>query len=107
VLNEGTYYSTLYLQVDGNRPAGAGSNINGILDKAWETASFAELLEAPPSALQGLAPWCGVAAVVTAAATVISQQLLTSTVRKCVMHFLLQPRQQLMTDSQHQSVSSS
>eukprot|EP00878_Enallax_costatus_P041530 GHUV01048336.1.p2 GENE.GHUV01048336.1~~GHUV01048336.1.p2 ORF type:complete len:189 (+),score=58.83 GHUV01048336.1:420-986(+) len=39
----------------GKRPAGARSNINGILDKAWETASLQEILAASPSALQGLA----------------------------------------------------
>ncbi|KAF8061893.1 hypothetical protein HT031_004153 [Scenedesmus sp. PABB004] len=38
-------------------PAGAASNFNGIVDKAWESASLTELLAAPPSALQGLAPW--------------------------------------------------
>jgi hypothetical protein len=41
----------------GKRPEGASSNINGIVDKAFEVVSFKELLAAPPSALQGLAPW--------------------------------------------------
>lgn len=41
----------------GARPAGALANINGIVDQAYEAASFAELLESPPSCLQGLAPW--------------------------------------------------
>jgi hypothetical protein len=42
---------------EGKRPEGAACNINGIVDKAFESASFTELLAAPPSALQGLAPW--------------------------------------------------
>ena len=41
----------------GKRPEGASSNINGIVDKAFEASSLKELLAAPPSALQGLAPW--------------------------------------------------
>lgn len=45
------------VEVEGARPAGALSNVNGLVDKAYEHASFAELLAAPPSALQGLAPW--------------------------------------------------
>lgn len=42
---------------EGGRPDGAASNINGIVDKQYEAASLNELLVAPPSALQGLAPW--------------------------------------------------
>ena len=41
----------------GKRPEGAASNVNGIVDKAYEASSFKEVLAAPPSALQGLAPW--------------------------------------------------
>jgi hypothetical protein len=41
----------------GKRPEGAAANINGIVDKAFEGSSFKEVLAAPPSALQGLAPW--------------------------------------------------
>jgi hypothetical protein len=44
-------------EVVDKRPPGAASNINGIVDKAYEAASLAELVAAPPSALQGLAPW--------------------------------------------------
>jgi len=41
----------------GRRPAAASANINGIVDKAFEAASLKEIMAAPPSALQGLAPW--------------------------------------------------
>jgi hypothetical protein len=44
------------LQEAACRPAGAASNINGLLDKQWEAASLGEVLVAPPSALQGLGP---------------------------------------------------
>jgi hypothetical protein len=44
------------MQEAGARPAGAASNINDVLDKQWEAASLAEVLAAPPSALQGLGP---------------------------------------------------
>ncbi|KAF6255269.1 hypothetical protein COO60DRAFT_235452 [Scenedesmus sp. NREL 46B-D3] len=44
------------LQEAGARPEGAACNINGALDKQWEAASLAEVLAAPPSALQGLGP---------------------------------------------------
>ena len=41
----------------GKRAADATANINHILDKAWESKSFKEIAEAPPSAFQGLASW--------------------------------------------------
>jgi hypothetical protein len=44
------------LQEAGGRPEGAACNINGLLDKQWEAAALAEVLAAPPSALQGLGP---------------------------------------------------
>ncbi|KAF6264790.1 hypothetical protein COO60DRAFT_1634150 [Scenedesmus sp. NREL 46B-D3] len=40
----------------GAHPEGAACNINGALDKQWEAASLAEVLAAPPPALQGLGP---------------------------------------------------
>lgn len=42
---------------EGKRQPGSASNINGIVDKAFEGKSFKEVLASPPSALQGLAPW--------------------------------------------------
>ncbi|WIA18329.1 hypothetical protein OEZ85_009794 [Tetradesmus obliquus] len=39
------------------RPAGSLLNVNGLVDQAYEAATLNELLAAPPSALQGLAPW--------------------------------------------------
>jgi hypothetical protein len=46
-----------WLQVADARPAESLLNINGLVDQAYESASLNELLAAPPSALQGLAPW--------------------------------------------------
>jgi hypothetical protein len=45
-------------EAPGKRPPGAAANVNHGVDKAYEGSSFAQLLDAPPSALQGLAPWC-------------------------------------------------
>merc|ERR1712137_370288 len=39
------------------RNAEGESNLNSALDKAWETKTFAEMMKAPLSALQGLAEW--------------------------------------------------
>ncbi|KIZ01039.1 hypothetical protein MNEG_6924 [Monoraphidium neglectum] len=44
-------------EVAGKRLEGSGANINSGVDKAFENYSFQELLDAPPSALQGLAQW--------------------------------------------------
>ncbi|KAI8464126.1 MAG: hypothetical protein J3K34DRAFT_126978 [Monoraphidium minutum] len=44
-------------EVPGKRPDGAASNIHRGIVKAYEGKSFAELLDAPPSAMQGLAAW--------------------------------------------------
>lgn len=44
-------------EVADKRVEGSPSNVNHGVDKAFETYTFKELLEAPPSALQGLAPW--------------------------------------------------
>ena len=41
----------------GKRPADSSLNINHILDKDYEHKSLKELVDAPPSALQGLADW--------------------------------------------------
>ena len=38
------------------REEGCEFNLNKALDKEYETMSLAEILKAPPSALQGLAP---------------------------------------------------
>mmetsp|Transcript_31636 Transcript_31636/g.62147 ORF Transcript_31636/g.62147 Transcript_31636/m.62147 type:complete len:191 (-) Transcript_31636:136-708(-) len=40
----------------GKRDAASEMNINKALDKAWETKTLAEILDAPVSALQGLTP---------------------------------------------------
>uniref|UniRef100_A0A7S1M2R5 Uncharacterized protein n=1 Tax=Alexandrium catenella TaxID=2925 RepID=A0A7S1M2R5_ALECA len=40
----------------GHRDKAADMNINKALDKAWETKSVTEILDAPVSALQGLTP---------------------------------------------------
>lgn len=44
-------------EVEGKRPEGSTANVNSGVDKAFEGHSFKQLLEAPPSALQGLAAW--------------------------------------------------
>ena len=53
-----TITQTNQQQEVGKRPAGAAMNVNSGVDAEWESSSLAELLAAPPSALQGLAPWC-------------------------------------------------
>merc|ERR1712039_916257 len=45
------------LEQEGKREEGAALNINKAMDKAFETKSLAEMLAAPPSALQGFAGW--------------------------------------------------
>ena len=54
--------------MEGKRLEGCTANINSGVDKAFEGSSLSQLLDAPPSALQGLAPWCVAAAVRAAAA---------------------------------------
>lgn len=44
-------------EVEGKRLEGCTANINSGVDKAFEGSSLSQLLDAPPSALQGLAPW--------------------------------------------------
>lgn len=44
-------------QEAGKRPEGSPANINSSVVKAFEGHSFKQLLDAPPSALQGLAAW--------------------------------------------------
>ncbi|GBF95361.1 hypothetical protein Rsub_07789 [Raphidocelis subcapitata] len=44
-------------EVEGKRVEGSAANVNSGVDKAFEGASFTQLLAAPPSVLQGLAPW--------------------------------------------------
>mmetsp|Transcript_35487 Transcript_35487/g.57090 ORF Transcript_35487/g.57090 Transcript_35487/m.57090 type:complete len:277 (+) Transcript_35487:34-864(+) len=45
------------LEQEGKREEGAALNINKAMDKKHETKSLQEMLELPPSALQGLAAW--------------------------------------------------
>ena len=45
------------VEEEGGRDQSGESNINAALDKEWETKSFKEILDAPLSALQGLADW--------------------------------------------------